>query len=140
VAHATFANEVGLATHTGFIASSVDHTFRYPNLGGGEATSAWEMTDVPSDAVVVEISRVDRLPVACHSEDGNMSITKFPLSLDRLEFIATGPQHGAPPRGYLGVCLEDGKHFGVHAWFFPQASERDRELAAELISSLEPAS
>ncbi len=100
-------------------------------------TSSWDMTDLPARAVVVEISRVIRLAVACNSEVGDMSVTDFPLSLDQFETVTTGPRYGAPPRRYLGVCLEDGRHFGVHVWFFPQASAHDRELAAELISSIE---
>jgi hypothetical protein len=133
----SFDDEVGLATHTGFVVSNIPHYFRHPDLRGGETTSGWDMNDLPPHAVVLEISRVVRLPVACNSEAGNMSITAFPLSLEQLETITTGPRYGAPPRRYLGVCLGDGKHFGVHAWFFPQASERYRDLAAELISSIQ---
>jgi hypothetical protein len=133
----SFDDEVGLATHTGFVVSNIPHYFRHPDLRGGETTSGWDMKDLPPHAVVLEISRVVRLPVACSSEAGNMSITAFPLSLEQLETITTSPRYGAPPRRYLGVCLEDGKHFGVHAWFFPQASEHDRDLAAELISSIQ---
>jgi hypothetical protein len=136
----TFDNDVGLATHTGFVVSSVAHTFGYPDLRGGKSTSEWDMTDLPPHAVVVEISRVVRLPVACNSEEGNMSVTDLPLSLDDFDVIRTGRRYGSPPRQFIGVCLDNGRHFGVNAWFFLDASHSDRALAAELITSIERAS
>jgi hypothetical protein len=135
----SFDNEVGNATHTGFVVSNVAHTFGYPGLGGGGATSAWDMTKLPPHAVVVEIGRVVRFAVKCNSEDGNMPVTDFPLSLDDAEIINTGPRFGSPPRLYIPVCLNNGSHFTVHAWFFPEATARDRGLAEELVSSIYPA-
>ena len=66
-------------------------------------------------------------------------MTDFPLSLDDAEMIKSGPRYGSPPRLYIQVCLVNGNTFTVNAWFFPEASARDRELADELISSIEPA-
>jgi hypothetical protein len=133
-----FDNNVGLATHTGVLVSNVDHTFEYPDLSGGRATSSWDMGDLPPHAVVVEISEVVRIPVACNSEDGgDTPVTNFPLSLDNADATTMRSSHGAPPRHYVGVCLGNGMHFGVHTWFFPQASDGDRKLAEEIVSSIE---
>lgn len=134
-----FDNEVGLATHTGFVVSNVKRTFTYPDLRGGMATTSWNMMDLPPHAVVVEISESVRLPVVCDAE-GNLPVTDFPLSLEAADVITTGRSWGAPPRHYISACLDNGKHFGVHAWFFPNASHSDRELAAALINSIEPTS
>lgn len=133
----SFDDRVGFATHTGFIVSNVPHHFRHPL---GEATSAWDMSELPANAVVVDVSRVVAgLDVGpCNAERGGVSATDFPISLDRFRTITGASRFGGPPRRYLRVCLEDGSDFGVHAWLFPQASERDRNLAAELISSITP--
>jgi hypothetical protein len=129
---------VGLATHAGVLVSNVEHTFTYPDLSGGRSTSSWDMTGLPPDAVVVEVSEVVRLPVACNSDDGgDMPVTDFPLTLDDADAMTGRSRHGAPPRHYIGVCLHDGKHFGVHAWFFPQASDGDRKLVEDIVSSIE---
>jgi hypothetical protein len=135
----TFDNDLGLATHTGFVVSNVPHRFDYPDLGGGRSTSAWDMSAVPPHAVVVELGSVVRLAGACNAELGNEPVTDFPLSLDDADMIKSGPRFGSPPRLYIPVCLVNGNHFSVNAWFFPEASARDRELADELISSIEPA-
>lgn len=135
----TFDNDVGLATHTGFVVSNLPHRFDYPDLGGGRSTSAWDMSAVPPHAVVVELSRVVRLPGACNAGPWNEPVTNFPLSLDDAEMIKSGPRFGSPPRLYIPVCHVNGNHFTVNAWFFPEASARDRELADELIGSIEPA-
>lgn len=133
----SFYDRVGFARHTGFVVSNIPHHFRHPR---GEATSAWDMSDLPPHAVVIDVSRIvaGLAPVACNAERGGVSATDFPLSLDRFRTITGATRYGDPPRRYLRVCLEDGSDFGVHVWFLPQASEHDRDLAAELISSIEP--
>jgi len=134
----SFDNNLGLATHTGVLVSNVDHTFEYPDLSGGRATSSWDMGDLPPHAVVVEISEVVRIPVRCNSEgEGDMPVTNFPLSLDEANAATTRSNQGEPHRRYIGVCLRNGKHFGVHTGFFPQASDGDRKLAKEIVSSIE---
>jgi hypothetical protein len=135
-----FDNNVGLATHTGFVVSNVAHTFTYPDLTGGRSTSGWDMTELPSYAVVVEISRVVRLDVACNSGEENMTVTNFPLSLEDPGVVRARRVHGSPPRHYIGVCLRNGENFGIHTWLFPEASLRDSKLARELIASIRPSS
>jgi hypothetical protein len=135
-----FDSDLGLVTHTGFLVSNVQHTFRYPRLGGGVSTSAWDMGALPPNTLVIEVGEVVRFNVPCNSEDGNMRVTEFPLSLDEAETVESGPRYGAPPRLYIPICLDNGDNFNVNAWFFPQASDQDRELAYEMVSSVRPTS
>jgi hypothetical protein len=131
----SFDDRVGFATHTGFVVSNVPHHFRHPR---GEATTTWDMTDLPPNAVVVDVSRIitSLAPIAGDSAEG-VSATDFPLSLDRFRTITGASRYGDPPRRYLRVRLEDGSEFGVHVWFLPRASEKDRDLAEDLIASIE---
>lgn len=96
----TFDNDLGLATHTGFVLSNVPHRFDYPDLGGGRSTSAWDMSAVPPHAVVLELGRVVRLAGACNAEPWDEPVTDFPLSLDDADMIKSGPRFGSPPRLY----------------------------------------
>jgi hypothetical protein len=132
----SFDDRVGFATHTGFVVSNVAHDFRHPR---GQAVTTWDLSDLPPHAVVIDISRIIAGLDVGGGQAGGPPATDFPLSLDRFRSYTKASQFGVPPRLYFRVLLEDGSDFGVHVWFLPEASDHDRDLAEDLISSIEPA-
>ncbi|HEY7873580.1 MAG TPA: hypothetical protein VIG64_00505 [Actinomycetota bacterium] len=130
VAH--FENDLGLVTHTGTLVSNLDHDFRYPDLGPGSATSAWEMTGLPDDTVLVEISRAPRFAMPCRDTD------RFPLPLSTAARSSNEPLYGAPRYYWLRGCIEDRPSFGVFVYLFPDAGARDALRAWQIVRSIRP--
>jgi len=95
-------------------------------------TSAWNMSALPSDAVVMEISQTLRFLMTCRETE------RFPLSLDNAE--RTRGAYGSPPRLFLSGCIEGKPGFGIHVWIWPDASSEDRKFAREVVSSIHPPS
>jgi Tol biopolymer transport system component len=127
-----FDELVGHAGFAGAVVSNVDHTFRHPDLGPTEFTSAWVLRDLPDHAVVLSIERVDAIAVPERRAD-----TPLPLSLSdgrRQDAYRPGP---AWTHLWLPFVL-DGRHDSVRVWFGPDASERDREVARRIVASIAP--
>jgi len=130
--HQRFDHQLGLlAIRRGIVLSNVRHRFRYPDLGPGRDTSAWNMRALPTEAVVMEISQTLRFLMTCRETE------RFPLSLHNAE--RTRGAYGSPPRLFLSGCIEDKPGFGIHVWIWPDASSEDRKIAREVVSSIHPA-
>jgi hypothetical protein len=126
-----FNHELGLlAVRRGILLSNVNHRFRYPDLGGGRATSAWNMEALPKGSVVIEISQTLRFRVTCSRT------SRFPLSLESAQ--RSRGAYGSPPRLFLSACIKDELGFGVHVWIWPDASSEDKDAAREIVSSIRP--
>ena len=126
----SFNNLVGMATHTGFILSSKNHYFQYPNLGLSRATSQWDMRTVPRDAVVVEVAETVRFEIRCKKTKN------FPPALEDAQKVGSGPSYGAPKRFYIPICRKGLNGFHVFVWEFPESSITEREAAVSVVESI----
>ncbi|MGH2683439.1 MAG: hypothetical protein ACRDIX_09440 [Actinomycetota bacterium] len=125
----TFHDEFRGGTFRGALVSNVDFEFRHPDLGEGGHTSAWDMRGLPPHAVVVQFQALARFGLPTEPPDA-----KFPLSLDDAQRVRDRPPYGAPqPRLFLPLG-ETG--YAVFAWFGPDASEGDREIARQIVASI----
>jgi Tol biopolymer transport system component len=125
----TFHEEFIGPTFRGALVSNVDFEFRHPDLGEGAHTGAWDMRGLPPDAVVVEFHALARFGLPTEPPD-----TKLPLSLDDARPVRDRPPYGAPqPRLFLSLG-ETG--YAMFAWFGPNASERDREIARRIVATI----
>jgi outer membrane protein assembly factor BamB len=125
-----FDQEIGLlAAFRGVLVSNVDFRFHHPDLGDDAHTTAWDMRGIPAHAVVVEFHFQSRF--GGPNEKPQMP---FPLSLEDAQPSRDRPAYGAPqPRLFLPVR---GTSYAVNAWFGPDASEQDREIARRMVASI----
>lgn len=130
--HQYFDDQVGPATHTGVVFSNVAHHFDYPDLPTGSSTSAWDYRALPDDAVVVEVSATIRFEIMCRRT------TAFPLALSDGHRAQDKPAYGAPPRLFIPACIEGGNGLGVHVLVWPDASQRDRDAARDIVEMIKP--
>jgi hypothetical protein len=128
----SFDDRVGLATHTGMIFSNIPHHFEYPELPEGSATSAWDLEDLPDDAVVVEVSQTIRIDIRC------TRTTPFPLALENAQRAHDKPSFGAPSRLFLPACIEGRSGIGIHVHLFPSASGREIDAVERFVESIRP--
>jgi hypothetical protein len=132
--HRQTFDEVGLATHRGTVFSNVPHQFEHPDLPEGSSTTAWDLADLPGDAVVVEVAQTVRFSLPCKPT------TRFPLSLSDAELVRDKPDYGAPPRLWIPACVEGNDGFGIHVHMFPDASTSDRAAVRTFVESIRPVS
>lgn len=125
-----FGNDLSFVGHVGFIASNLDHTFRYPDLGPNEATSAWDMRGLPDDLIAVEVSRVIRFPMKCHET------SEFPPSMENGEWSQS--DYGSPPGFFIPACVKRNLPFGVHVWIGDDATDEDVTDLQRLLASIKP--
>jgi hypothetical protein len=116
-------------TLRGALVSNVAFEFRHPDLGDSGHTSAWDMRGLPPHAVVVEFHALARF-----GPPTQPPAAVFPLSLDDAERVRDRPAYGAPQPRLLLSLGETG--YAVFAWFGPNASEQDRELARRIVASI----
>lgn len=125
----TFDEQFLGPTFRGALVANVDFQFRHPDLGQGRHTSAWDMRELPSHAMVVEFHAVARYGLPTDAPGA-----QFPLSLDDARPVRDRPAYGAPqPRLFLPLG-ETG--YAVFAWFGPDASEPDRQIAHRIVASI----
>jgi hypothetical protein len=127
-----FEEMVGHAGFTGAVVSNLDHTFRHPDLGPNEATSAWDLRGLPDDAVVLSIERVDAIGMPRAHTD-----SPRPLDLGRAREQDRYRPDATWEHLWLPFVL-DGLHDSVRVWFGPEASDHDREVARQIVASIEP--
>lgn len=125
-----FGNDMGMALHVGFVASNLEHSFRYPDLGPSRGTSAWDMRGLPDGLVAVEVSRLIRFPIKCRKT------TAFPPSIEDGEW--SRPAFGSPRRLYIPACVKGDLPFGVHVWIGDDASDDDVADLNQLLASIKP--
>jgi hypothetical protein len=129
-----FDELVGHAGFVGSVVSNVDQRFRHPDLGPNEFTSAWDLRDVPEDAVVISIEQVDAIGYPDEQED-----TQLPLDLSRAQRSEGGAEDRYFDRGWVQLWLPfiaSGRFDSVFVWFGPEATDHDREVARRIVASI----
>jgi hypothetical protein len=117
----------------GSLISNVEYTFRHRDLGPDAWTSAWDLSGLPRDAVVISVERFSGGP---HPVD-QPSDTELPLSLDSAKTIDTY----RPAVGWTHLWISftrSGLNEDVQVWFGPEASGHDREIARRIVASIAP--
>jgi hypothetical protein len=127
----TFNELIGTAGFAGALASNEQHTFEHPELGA-EVTTAWSMQDVPDDAVVISIERVDAVAVPKAPSD-----TPLPLALGDSRRLTSYRPSRAWTHLWLPFVL-GGRGDSVRVWFGPRSTPRDREIARLIVASIAP--
>ena len=129
-----FDEFLGTAGFFGSVVSNVDHRFRHPDLGPNEYTSAWDLRDVPDDAVVISIEQVDAIVYPDEEED-----TELPLNLDRAQRSEGRGRDRYIDRNWVQLYLPfiaSGRFDAVFVWFGPEATDLDREVARRIVASI----
>jgi hypothetical protein len=123
-------------TYAGVLVTNIPHTFTHPSVPDG-ATSAWDFRGVPDHVVVVELQHRAGGPLTPPSSRPD---TQFPLSLDSAITSPTEPQgvprYGAPESLYVPVTVEGDSDYLLRVWFGSRASERDKQIAREIVASI----
>jgi hypothetical protein len=120
----------GHAGFTGVIASNVSHTFRHPDLGRQEYTSAWDLRGLPDGTVAISIEHLDAIGVPREPHD-----TRLPLDLARAHQLKQDRPSADWDHLWLPFVL-NGLHDSVRVWVGPRASEHDREIARRIVASI----
>jgi hypothetical protein len=116
----------------GALFSNVGYRFRHPDLGPSEFTTAWDLSRLPEDAVVVEVERFLGGPSGPRTRPPD---TTFPLSIGGATSVNDSPTPGPP--GHLQLpFVNAGRRFTLNLWFGAAASRRDREIAGLIVHSV----
>jgi hypothetical protein len=129
-----FDELVGRAGFTGAVVSNVRDTFRHPDLGSNEHTSAWDLRGLPSDSVVISIERVTAIAMKTDEAD-----SMLPLLLEEASVQNSRPRY-APEgweRRWLPFVL-GGSHDTLQIGIGPEATDHDREVARLIVASIAP--
>lgn len=125
------AESLGHVDFTTVVLSNVDFDFQHPKLGPGRVTSAWDLRDLPDEAVVVQVEQ------GAGFEIRSDSTSRFPLSLSRFQEMDIRPDHGMPDDAWwMPVRVEGHIPYAVRVWFGGVARADDRELANQVIASI----
>ena len=135
-----FAEEIGTIYFQGVLISNTDLTFHHPKPSDGGETSAWDLSDLPADGVVISIEQISGGPPP-GPEKGPVD-TALPLSLSDAKVLAPQPDplgFSPKPAGteerYLEFVLK-GQRDGVRVFFAPGASHEAKAAAAEVVASI----
>lgn len=112
------------------LVTDFDADLRHPDLGDGSCTSAWDMRDLPTNFVIVELEvPADVTPGPEHSQT-------MPLSLeDALQ--GSGMARFGVPRGvYIPVFIDEGHQYIVRVWNGPDATSQDLKIADAIVGSM----
>src|SRR5215211_2268741 len=125
-----FDEQVGHVDFAGTVVSNVAHTFRHPELGPNEVTSAWSLEELPETAVAISIERL----IGGLARPERLPDTDRPIDLDAADVarLVGGWEERSMP-----IVVGGGSDY-VRVWFGPEASERDREIARKIVGSIEP--
>lgn len=127
-----FEEQVGHAGFTGAVVSNVEGELHHPDLGPNEATTAWDLSDLPPDGVVISIEHVEAGPF-----DGSEPDSSFPVSLSDAQALGKTEYSGDTEGLWIEFTL-DGELMGARVYFGPNASQEDRRVAADVVASIRP--
>ena len=115
----------------GVLISNAGLKLAHPDLGSDRWTSAWDMRQLPSSAIVVQVSITPGL-----GKPTKVS-TDFPVSLkDARQFDETA-SYGAPqPRMWIPLKVAGGYEHQISVWIGEDASGMDRALAERIVESV----
>jgi hypothetical protein len=113
------------------VVSNFDGDLHHPDLGGASCTGAWDMRNLRSNFVIVQIE----VPADVRPGPENSQRTT-PLSLDdALQGRRLG-RFGVPKGIWIPVYIDEGHQFFVRAWHGSDASQKDLEIADEIVTSI----
>jgi hypothetical protein len=134
-----FAGEIGTIYFQGMLISNTNLEFHHPDLVN-EVTSAWDLSDLPSDGVVISIERVSGGPPPMPGPPP--SDTPLPLDFSNAKLLAPQPDpFGSSPKPegtqerYLDFVL-NGHGDEIRVFFAPDASAGSRSAAAAVVASI----
>jgi hypothetical protein len=122
--------------HIGFqgaAVSNIRHRFRHPDLGRNEATSLWDLRELPPDSVVVSIEHIEGGPMT----NEELIDSELPLNFGHRRNVPTPSPGPGWEEGWLPFVM-DGKSDTVRVWVGADASEREREIARRIVASIAP--
>lgn len=126
-----FDEPVGDAAFTGAVVSNASEDLHHPDLGGDGATSTWDLSELRPDGVVVSIEDLAALLMTTSPD------SQFPLALADAEQLGRTRHSGDAEGLWLPFWL-NGRHLGARVYFGPEASEDDRQVAADIVASIRP--
>lgn len=118
-------------TLIGALVSNIDHGFEHPNLGDGE-TSAFDMSGLPANLVVLSFEQMDRFNTASDETFG------LPLTLEGAQMVTDSTSYGSPqPRYFLQFGVENHRRSNLHLYI---GEVSDMQLAAVemILASVRP--
>jgi hypothetical protein len=127
-----FSGPVGHISLSGAFFSNVAYDFHHPDLGPNEVTSAWDLSSFPRDGVAVEFERFEGGPASIQLGPD----TPFPLSLADTSAVhnSSTPEWGGQR---IIAIVHDGSSYTLNVWFGPDASQKDRDIARLLVSTVD---
>ena len=118
--------------------SNTDLTFQHPTMSDA-VTSAWDLSDLPADGVVISIEQITGGPADVGPAPAD---TPLPLDLSDSKLLSPQPDPlGSSPKPagteerYLDFIL-DGQADTVRVIFAPEASAESRAAAAAIVASI----
>jgi hypothetical protein len=114
----------------GVLISNAGIKLAHPDLGP-ELTTGWDMTELPPDAVVVQVSHT--------LGPGNPPerSTDFPVSLDDARRVEVRDNYGAPqPRLWIPLKVAGGYAYQISVWIGEDAVSSDRAIAERIVESV----
>lgn len=119
----------------GTMVANVRGAYRSPQTSSG---CRWPpgMGRLPATSVVVDFDRYFGGPHVAPRSSGSSPDSTFPLSLSQFDHAPPGPKR---TRFSQSLTLHGDRRYQVNVWIGRQASAADRQLAARVVSSIEPA-
>jgi hypothetical protein len=130
--HVQYVEEsIGNAGMVAGVVSNLDRDLHHPEQGPGTSTSAWDLSDLPSDAVVISIEDVEVLVSPPGPDD------EFPVSLaDATPLGST--QFSSDADGMWLEFTLNGHHMGARVYFGSGSSADDQQIADRIVASIHP--
>jgi hypothetical protein len=114
------------------IVTNFDADLRHPDLGPNSCTGAWDMRNLPSNFVAVEIEvPADVRP----GPDISQRVT--PLSLEDALEGSRMTRFGVPKGVFIPVYIDEARQYIVRLWHGPDASSHDLKIADAIVKSMQ---
>jgi hypothetical protein len=131
----TMPNDLSRYVDRGVFISNVLHTFKHPVIPGG-VTSAWDFTQLPSDAVVVEFHQT--IPRLFFSQRQKRDeATTFPLAVSVVNSERTLRVDGILQRLQRSVVIPGDHNYDLRVYTGKAASTADERIAEQIVASIE---
>jgi hypothetical protein len=113
------------------LVTNFDADLHHPDLGPGSCTGAWDMRNLRTDFVVVEIEVPADVPPG-----PEISQRTTPLSLEDALQGSRMARFGVPKGIYIPVFIDEGHQYIVRVWTGPDATSQDYRIADGIVGSM----
>jgi hypothetical protein len=113
------------------VVANVDADLQHPDLGGASCTGAWDMRDLRSNFVIVQLEVPADVPP--NPESGQRTT---PLSLDEALESPRIAEFGVPRGVWIPVYIDEAHQYFVRVWHGPDASNQDMAIADAVVGSM----